>query len=633
MRAADDSRASVQGGYRHAAMGRALGARQWLISLLLLPALHSDAVDVRSDACAVDGTGVGPKVRIAYVTNTWWPKVDGAAITVMGHVHYFSTTGHPVLVVRPQYPVDSPVRRRATEAGMDSDPVPPSDRLTFLSYRMLGDRGGGFEPEMDASDLARVEAGLAAWAPDVVLVVDPDYFVLDTFRVPGLNSVRRLPQQPTMIACMTTFCIEAIRKMPEYWWLNYAPAHLLFLQGLATAYGQFDHIFVNGEQSAAYLKPLRVRSRAEWIWHGGRGGWLSPATGVPARPICRAARTSRGSSPIVWVGLPTLLFVALFLPAAVPTAPPPPGTHSVLLPPGIHPAIPTPSISALPQVLHGGRWEPLPPARVVRSRGVPADFCTSVPARECDAVPGVRLMRQRPPGALAFVYVGRLSYDKSVDELLRAFERARASGRAAHAVLYLAGSGELEALIAAHVARIARGERRGDEAGAARGPRGDERGRSAGTPGGLSIVHLGQVPHGRVSCVLREADAYVSAAHNETYGRSLVEALRCGLPVVGMRSCNMHVAHQTNGLLAGGEADLADHIRMVAHDAALRTRLSAGARAYDGGTDGGLAPDEAMLRAVLEAHSATCGRGRAARAWHPFWTIWMGLSIVLDQPR
>ena len=32
--------------------------------------------------------------------------------------------------------------------------------------------------------------------------------------------------------------------------------------------------------------------------------------------------------------------------------------------------------------------------------------------------------------------------------------------------------------------------------------------------------------------MLRLAELYVSAAHNETYGRSLVEALRCGLPIV-----------------------------------------------------------------------------------------------------
>ena len=34
--------------------------------------------------------------RIAYVTNAWWPKVDGAAITAMGHARYFAQVGHPV---------------------------------------------------------------------------------------------------------------------------------------------------------------------------------------------------------------------------------------------------------------------------------------------------------------------------------------------------------------------------------------------------------------------------------------------------------------------------------------------------------------------------------------------------------
>jgi len=450
--------------------------------------------------------------RIAYVTNTWWPKVDGAAITVMGHARYFSEHGHDVLVVRPSYPDDSPVWERAVEAGMASDPVPPSPTLQFLSYRMVGNRGGGFEPEMDASDLSRVEKGLTAWEPNIVLVVDPDYFVLDTFRVPGLNTLMQLPSPPTMIACMTTFCIEAIRKMPEYWWLNYAPAHALFRQGLATSYGQFDHIFVNGDQSAAYLRPMTV--------------------------------------------------------------------------------------------LRGSSWEPLPPARVVKSRGVPADFCTALPEADCAAERAVSIMRERPRGHVAFLYVGRLSFDKSVDELVAAFEAARRSGRAKRATLYLAGSGELEPLVHTAADRL----------------------------GPASVVHLGQVSHRRVSCVLREADAYASAAHNETYGRSLVEALRCGLPVVTMASCNMHVDHGKSGLLGEGTAELTEHISMVADDEALRRRLAANAQAYDGATDGPSDAPGAMLRAVLDAQEATLRGPRIRRAWHPFWSCWMCLSLVLDHP-
>lgn len=488
---------------------RAARGAAWLLWLLLAP--------IRA------GAGAGGKARIAYVSNTWWPKVDGAAITVMGHVRHFAAAGHPVLVVRPEYADDSPVRLRALAAGMHTDPVPPSDKLTFLSYRMVGNRGAGFEPEMDANDLAAVEAGLAMWAPDVVLVLDPDYFVLDTFRVPGLNSLMRMPLPPTMIACMTTFCIEAIQKMPEYWWLErWALVKELFLQGLATSYGQFDAIFVNGETSASYLAPLRVL----------RGAGL--------------------------------------------------------------------------------RWEPLPPARVVKSRGVPADFCgrdrTGGRTAEevCAASPALALMRARPAGTVPLIFIGRLAHDKSVDELLEAFEAAKLGGGAGRAVLFLAGSGELESVVA-------------------------ERARGIGAG---SIVHLGQVLREHVPCVLREASAYVSAAYNETYGRSLVEALRCGLPIVTQASCNMHVTHGVNGLLGDGVAELAANIAAVVKDDALRGRLARAAAAYDGWSDGGAEPNEAMLRAVLESHAATLAEpGRRYRAWHPFWSAWMQLSILLDHPK
>ena len=52
-----------------------------------LPAMSLLAASSAPDA--------GP-ARIAYVTNAWFPKIDGAAITVMGHAQYFAQAGHPV---------------------------------------------------------------------------------------------------------------------------------------------------------------------------------------------------------------------------------------------------------------------------------------------------------------------------------------------------------------------------------------------------------------------------------------------------------------------------------------------------------------------------------------------------------
>ena len=55
---------------------------------------------------------------------------------------------------------------------------------------------------------------------------------------------------------------------------------------------------------------------------------------------------------------------------------------------------------------------------------------------------------------MAFVYVGRLSYDKSVDELLRAFEIAANRLTARDAILYLVGNGELLWLVKEYEQRL-----------------------------------------------------------------------------------------------------------------------------------------------------------------------------------
>ena len=440
------------------------------------------------------------------MVNTWWPKVDGAAISSMGHVRYFASQGHPVLVVRPSYPDTSPLWANGRE-----DPLPPTDLISFVDFMSSGSRGGGYEPEMDVGAFPAVERAIFAWQPDVLLVMDPDMFMLDAFRVPGFNLLLRQPSPPVTIACFTFFAIEAVLKMPEYWWMHNAPMQALFLQGLSMVYGMFDHIFLNGHKSMDYLQNLHATH------------------GTEQRSL--AAR-----------------------------------------------------------------------ARVVRSRGVPADFCTEVSAAQCDALGPVGTMRSMTEGRIAFVYVGRLSYDKSVDEMLRAFEIAARRRTARDAVLYLVGNGELLWMVKEYEQRL---------------------------PG--QVKHLGIVTHNLVSCVLREATAYISAAHNETYGRSLVEALRCSLPVVTMSSSNIHVRHEENGLLAQDTADLAAQLSRTLDDAARFGRLSAEARNYPVIDD----PNAQMLREVTQARAATIARQQRPSAplpWHPFWSIYIRISFAIDNP-
>ena len=353
-----------------------------------------------------DSSAAKDQAAIAYVTNTWWPKVDGAGVAAMGHVRHFVAAGHAVLVVRPNFPADSPLRRAYGGGDVGADPLPAAARLEYVEYRTFGARGGGYEPEMAPGEFPAVERALVAWAPDVLLVMDPDMFLLDTFRVPGFNGLMAQAEPPVSIACFTTFMVEIAVKMPEYWWVDNPPVRALFEQGLATAYGRFDHIFLNGDDSLSYLKPIQVLS--DWGW----------------RPV--------GAS-----------------------------------------------------------------AAAAASRGVAAGFCTAAPADACAPVPAAAALRlpaaadstaaaAPPPPVVKFVYVGRLAYDKSVDVLLAAFASALTDGgMGGRAALYLVGTGELLPLV-----------REYEEA----------------HPGG--VHYAGHAPHHQVACVLREADAYVSAAPN-----------------------------------------------------------------------------------------------------------------------
>jgi len=83
--------------------------------------------------------------------------------------------------------------------------------------------------------------------------------------------------------------------------------------------------------------------------------------------------------------------------------------------------------------------------------------------------------------------------------------------------------------------------------------------------------------------ILRAADAYVQPSHYESFSNALVEAMATGLPVVasrvgGMLDC---ITDGENGLLCepGQHQDLARHMREVRNDAQLAARLGANARA------------------------------------------------------
>lgn len=480
---------------------------------------------------------VGRALRISYVVSTWWPKIDGAAIAVMGHVRHFVEQGHDVLVVRPE--VNKVLLDEAIRAKYP-DPLPSSKRLSFAEYGTIENaRAGGFELVLDPMRFEAVEVELMRWKPDAILVMDPDLFMFDAFRIPGFRS-RGFAPPPVTIACFTTYFAEAVRKMPDFWWIPTFAEPLLHA-GVAMAYGGFDHIFVNGEPTKTYLRT--------GVKLGLLGG-VSYSSNTAGGPI----GSGHGGDAA------------------------------------------------------GGReWDLSERTTVVSSRGVPPSFCSEPAASECESVPAAAAVgsADRSP---AFVYVGRLAYDKYADELLRAYTEAmetlQAEKHAHSATLYLAGSGEL--IDEAHEL-----ERR--------------------FPGNIKV--LGSVAPRHVSCVLRSADAYISSAPNETYGRAQVEALRCSLPLLTMTTkCNMHVEEGVNGLLAPDRHALAANIVRVVKDATLLGKLREGAASSAKAPQ--LAdPNARMLEAIVATHAKVMASGRQpGRPWHLLWSalFWIGRAIDGD---
>ncbi len=116
---------------------------------------------------------------------------------------------------------------------------------------------------------------------------------------------------------------------------------------------------------------------------------------------------------------------------------------------------------------------------------------------------------------------------------------------------------------------------------------------------------------------LRDADIYIMASRCEAFGRVTVEAMACGLPVIGSRSGgtpDLVINGKTGLLYSPGDTEgLARHIARLAGDPSMRERMGeAGRRRYADC----LGPESSigtMIEAIERAPAPR--RGSLARTW------------------
>ncbi|MBI3021867.1 MAG: glycosyltransferase family 4 protein [Candidatus Omnitrophica bacterium] len=98
----------------------------------------------------------------------------------------------------------------------------------------------------------------------------------------------------------------------------------------------------------------------------------------------------------------------------------------------------------------------------------------------------------------------------------------------------------------------------------------------------LPVEFVGTVPHDRLPAVLNRAEAFVFPSEYEGHPKALLEAMACGLPVIGSDAPGIRdiITHRTTGLLCGLSASaIRSAIRELMVDPPLRDRLGAAARA------------------------------------------------------
>ena len=149
------------------------------------------------------------------------------------------------------------------------------------------------------------------------------------------------------------------------------------------------------------------------------------------------------------------------------------------------------------------------------------------------------------------VYAGRLAFEKNIDVIIRALKIVKADFPEIN--LALAGHGQAEESLKKLTAELGLEE---------------------------NVKFLGTLDHHRLAKLYRSADVFTIASTSEVQSLTIIQAMACGLPVIGVNYNSIpELVRPDNGLLfkPGDYKALADCMVKILSDADLKRKLGQGA--------------------------------------------------------
>ncbi|MGE5074025.1 MAG: glycosyltransferase [Anaerolineae bacterium] len=198
-------------------------------------------------------------------------------------------------------------------------------------------------------------------------------------------------------------------------------------------------------------------------------------------------------------------------------------------------------------------------AAVLRGMGVTSPIEVIPNGIELERFHGARALPRAQFGYrtddVLLVYAGRVAFEKNLLFLLRAFAETARTCEEAQLLIMGGGTPTIQRAMQREVSELSLGER---------------------------VRFTGMMPYDEVPPYLRMCDAFVTASVSEVHPLSVIEAMACGLPVVGIHSPGISdtVEDGKTGLLANEDSrDFAAKLTYLCKDATLRRTMGEQAEA------------------------------------------------------